>query len=248
MLKNTQIIVLAFGLVAAVLGIYAAQESPYTHIAAGAVAIAAVVAAAQAVQAAREADFVKQILSHLARSTPVSAWWRKRVNELVRTGAASRGYLLDKILFDSSDGDDPAASAIFVFRSADPPDSERTGLLVLTPADYAELSLTSQGRLPKDVAALMTGSWAGSTEADVAARLCQTATALYGLSTRDGFRVSLTPHSSSTPLTMELGSLRLSFSPSKVAELVAEAPIRRDDRIASAIEAHEPDVARYLQL
>ena|ERR1700677_4923707 len=138
-MKYTQTVVLVLGVIAAILGIYAAEKAPYTDIAAVAVIIAAVVGVAQAFQAAKEADFVKQILSHLARSTPASPWWRTRVRELVQSHASASGYRLDHIVYDARDPDEPDANAIFVFASQAAPGDRAGGVLVLTPAEYAEL-------------------------------------------------------------------------------------------------------------
>lgn len=246
-MKYTQSIVLAFGTVAAILGIYAAQKAPYTDIAAGAVVAAGIVGVAQAFQAARESDFVKQMLSHLARSVPPSSWWKKTVNGLVESTASSRGYSLTKILNDASDRDDPEANTIFVFRAVSSSDLDPGGVLVLTPHDYAELSLRTETQVKGDVEALIRGSWSTSPDEDAAHRICDTAVAIYGLTAPGGFRVGLSMQSEASPLIIEVGQLRLSFGQDELWQLCSAPAIQRDLRIANAIEANDPTLVVHLK-
>jgi hypothetical protein len=150
-MKHTQTIVLFFGLVAAVLGIYFAERSPFTHIAVAAVLVATIVGIVQAYQAANEAAFVQQTLSHLARSTPPSSWWKEQVDRSIQTIARSQGYLLTTVVFDNANPRKPDTNSIFVFTSRESQTDRPSGLLVVTPMDYAELSLFSKKELKKEV-------------------------------------------------------------------------------------------------
>lgn len=248
-MKHTQTIVLFSGLVAAVLGIYYAERPPFTHIAVAAVLVATVVGIVQAYQAANEAAFVQQTLSHLARSTPPSGWWKDKVNKLIQTIGSSEGYLLTKIVFDSSDPDEPDAHSIFIFTSRTTQTERPNGLLVVTPSDYSELSLFAKNEFEKEVRRLVLGSWGGNSERDAAERICETAVALYTVPrVNEGFKVGMSPHSDSTPLRVEVGAVQLLFNPETVTELLGEPPIRRDLRIAEALEAADPLLSKYLKV
>ena len=248
-MKHTQTIVLFFGLVAAVLGIYYAERSPFTHIAAAAVLVATVVGIVQAFQAADEAAFVQQTLSHLARSTPPSSWWKEQVDRFIQTTASSQGYLLATVVFDNSNPRKPDTNTIFLFTSRASQTDRPSGLLVVTPADYAELSLFAKNELMREVQRLIFGRWGRTSARDAADRVCGAAVALYTVPrVNEGFKVVMMPHSDSAPLRIEVGPVQLSFDPATVAELLDGPPILRDLRIAEAIETADPLLSKYLKV
>ena len=176
-----QTIVLVFEALAAVLGIYFTDTPPYTHVAAACVIAATIVGVVQGVQAAAEARFTQQILSNLARSVPASVWWKDKV--------------------DTSDPRDPEAHAIFLFESPKSGATRPGGVLILSPADYAELSLTSKRDLEGDIARLAFGEWATGEPAAVASRVSESAVALYSVPRiGQGFRVASQPFGDKAPI------------------------------------------------
>ncbi len=246
-MKQPQVLVLALGTMAAVLGIYFAQKAPYTHIAAAAVVLAAVVGIVQASQEAAKAAFVKETLSRLARSVPPSEWWKDKVRDSIQKIAKIRGYSLHLLVFDASDPRNPEANSVFVFRSSSSPGKRPNGLLVVTPVDYAELSLLAKDELEEGVRELVHGRWGTASDADAASRICDTAAALYGVPRPGkGFKVEVRVHHAETPLTVGVGDVHLSFDLTAVGRLLDEPPIRRDLQVAEAIEKLDPGLSKYL--
>jgi hypothetical protein len=242
-----QTIVLVFGAVAAVLGIYFTDTPPYTHVAAVCVLAAAIVGIVQGVQAANEARFTQQILSNLARSVPPSGWWKDKVDDLVRRTCASRGYRFYKKVFDTSDLRDPEAHAIFLFESTTPGAARPGGILILTPADYAELSLVSMGELDSEIAQLAFGQWATGSPAAITDRVSESAVALYSLPRiNQGFPVVSHPFSETAAMVIETGQARITFGGNDLTRLLTMPPIERDLTIAKALESVDPGLTKHL--
>jgi hypothetical protein len=247
-MKHTQSIVLVFAFVAAVLGIYYAQAAPFTHIAAAAVLVATIVGIFQALRAADEAAFVKQTLSHLARSVPPSDWWKDKIKTMIQQISVEKGYILGKILFDSSNPKDPEANCIFLFRSEVSHTQYPNGILVLTPADYAQLSTIGEKDLAKAVQCLVFGEWGTNSNSDATHRISETAIALYSLSRiHEGFGVRISsPADSMASLIVELGSTELSFDSITLNEILKLPPILRDLKIAEVVSEADPKLSPYL--
>lgn len=243
-----QLITLACGLIAAVLGIYFAETPPYTHFAATAVIVATVIGIFQAVQAEREAAFIRETLSHLARSVPSSDWWRKKVNSLVQQVGRSQDLLLDRIVYDRSDFHDPEACSIFLFRSPTATGARPNGLLVLTPADYAELSLLRRDELKSAVTGLLLSESVGESLDEFAGRISEVSAALYSVPrVGQGFKVALQINESSKAFVVTVGQVQLAFDTTAVQALLKLRPVERDLQIAREIEKFDVGLARYLR-
>ena len=247
-MKYIQTTVLVFTLVAAVLGIYFAQRPPFTHIAATFVVAATAFGIVQIFRAANEAAFLEQTVSYLARAVPIHYWWKKEIRRRIQTACSLRGYSLSALLCDRNDYRDPQANSILEFKS--PASSDRpSGLLVLTPADYGRLAVFGKNAIPREIERLVSGRWGTGSDEDDAERIAETAEAIYSLPRiNEGMKARHTVHTASTPLIIELGSVRLSFDPATVADLLREPPIRRDLKIAEAVEAVDPSVSRFLTI
>jgi hypothetical protein len=242
-----QTIVLVFGAAAAVLGIYFTDTPPYTHVAAACVIAATLVGVVQGVQAAEEAKFTQQILSNLARSVPASAWWKDKVDTLVQRICRARGYLLYKKVFDASDPRDPEAHAIFLFESPKSGSTRPGGVLILSPSDYAELSLTSKRDLDSEIANLVFGEWARMEPATIAHRVTESAVALYSVPRiGKGFRVASQPFSDAAPLVIETGHARMSFHGDELKQFLNMPPIERDLEIARKLAGIDAELTKYL--
>ena len=242
-----QTIVLVFGLVAAILGIYVAETPPYTHVAALCVAVATIFGIVQGLQADAEARFVQQVLSYLARSVPASSWWKEHVDDLIQKTGASRGFRLYKAYYDSSDPRDPEAHKIFLFKADQTGATSPGGVLVVTPGDYSQLSLVSKRDLPQEIAELMFGQWADGTAAAAAQRVVEAAVALYSLPrVGKGFRVASQPHGEGKPLVVETGTVRISFDGQPLMDFLRLPPLKRDLAVAKEIEKADPDLTKFL--
>jgi hypothetical protein len=242
-----QTIVLVFGALAAVLGIYFTDTPPYTHVAAACVIAATIVGIVQGVQAAEEARFTQQILSNLARSVPASAWWKDTVDTLVQRVCRARGYLLYKKVFDASDPRDPEAHAIFLFESPKSGSTRPGGVLILSPSDYAELSLISKRDLEGDIARLAFGAWATGEPAAVASRVSESAVALYSVPRiGQGFRVASQPFNDNAPLVIETGHARMAFDGDELKQFLNMPPIERDLIVAQKLATIDTGLTKYL--
>jgi hypothetical protein len=242
-----QPITLAFGLVASVIGIYFTDTPPFTHIAAAAVVVVTCFGIVQAFQGEREAAFVRETLAHLVRSVPPSHWWKDKVNSFVQQVARSQGYHLEKIVYDRSDFRDPDANSIFLFKSPTSEGEVRNGLLVLTPADYSELSLLRKDELETGVKSLLFAKRTEDSSEAFAKRLSEVSAALYAVPrVGQGFRVAMQPHDASKPLVLEVGQVRLSFDSAAAHALLKQPPVLRHLSIAREIEKADANLSRYL--
>tara|TARA_R110002111_G_scaffold164386_3_gene230551 strand:- start:5697 stop:6446 length:750 start_codon:yes stop_codon:yes gene_type:complete len=247
-MKHSQQIILVFGLVAAILGIYYADTSPFTHIAAAAVGIATIVGLYQAFQDARDAAFVQQTLSHLVRSIPPGYWWKEKVADLINQTGRSKGYTLNKLYNDKSDPRDADAQSVFIFSPQSSESSEPSGLLVLTLADYRELSLLGRQELGASIAQLMFSPGVRAGES-IEQRITDTLVILYQLPRiNQGFKVSMQPHDLSKPLSVEVGHARLSFEPSTVQLLLTKPPIERDLFLAGELMKFDVELSKYVSI
>ena len=248
-MKYIQTSVLFFTLVAAVLGIYFAERPPFTHIAAIAVLVATAFGIVQIFRAAGEAEFVQQTVSYLARAVPVHYWWKKEVRKLTQKISSSRGYCLKRIVYSHHGEQDPQASSVLVFASLASDTDRPSGLLVLTPADYGQLAIFGKNKIKSEIERLVSGQWGTGSEEDVANRILDTAEALYNLPrVNEKLEPDMLLHTASTPLVIDFGRVQLSFDPATIEELLSEPPIRRDLRIAEAVEKVDPSVSRFLTL
>jgi hypothetical protein len=244
-MKYIQTTVLFFTLVAAVLGIYFAEKPPFTHIAAIAVLVATAFGIVQIFRAANEAAFLEQTVSYLARAVPIHYWWKKEIRRRIQNTCSLRGYSLCALLCDRGDPRDAQANSILKFKSSS--STDRTGLLVLTPADYGRLAMFDKNEMPREIERLVFGQWGSGSNEDDAERIAETAEAIYSLPRiNEGVKSRQMVHTASTPLVIELGAVRLSFDPATVGELLREPPIRRDLRIAEALEKVDSKVSRFL--
>jgi hypothetical protein len=242
-----QIIILIFTLLAGVLGIYFAQEPPYTHIAAGAVIVATIIGIIQTTQDAKDAAFVKQTLSHLVKSIPPSLWWKAKVNELVIKISKSEGYHCRSAVYTRSDPGDPEADCILLFYKKTE-DVEPAGLLVLTPSDYSDLSSLEVRKLEDGVKHLLFGVLGATSAALVAERVTDTLAALYALARfGQGFKIVTKPLGANNPLTVEVGNARFEFKAPEVERLVQMPPIERDLFLARELEKVEGNLSRFLK-
>lgn len=238
---------LFFGLVAAVLGIYFVDTPPFTHIAAIAVVVATGFGVVQALQGEREAAFVRGTLAQLARSVPPSPWWKDKANSIVQRVARSKGYLFEKIVYDRPDFHDPKANSIFLFKSPTSEGGLMNGLLVLTPADYSELSLLRKDELETAVNSLLFEKRTEDSAEAFAKRLGEVAAALYAVPRVDqGFQVAIQPHDSSKPLEIKVGQVRLSYDSTAVQALLKQPPVLRNLSIAHEIAKADVNLFRYL--
>lgn len=240
-----------FTLFAALLGIYFAREGPYTHISAGVVLAITALGIQQAHQASIREKFVKQILSHLTRSIPASFWWKRKVEEYVRKAARSQNYILYRMYYDCSDFHDPEARSIFLFASETSDKDKVSGMLVLAPEDYAELSLFSGKELEREIRQSLFGHWGNDTlEGDASVignRVLHIVASLYALPRiGQGFRLALQYSDGVTPLIVNAGDISMSINSNKLKELLQLSPIVRTFQIAKIMEQLDPEVSKFL--
>lgn len=253
-MKLPGIYILALSLVAAVIGIYFATTSPYTHIAAAAVAAATAIAIVQERQSANEAAYVRHTLNHLARSIPPSFYWRDRVTDHFRRVCEQRGYRFMNQVLDTRNLD-PDARAIYTFSLIATSNDEPSGMIVLAPEDYADLSIIERANLDAAIGELMFGHWGTDDPNDqesirlIGRRIRDIAVSLYGLSRLgQGFRISTTyPDPSSPSLVIGVGKLELSFAVSELEEFFREPPIVRTLRIAEAVEDADSAISQTVK-
>jgi hypothetical protein len=248
LMRHSQTIVLLAGLAAAIVGIFYAHKEPYSGIAAGAVSIACAIGIVQAYRQAREAAHTKSILSNLARSSPPSPQWKDKVRELVRLSARSHGFVLRTMRFTTSDPDDPNADAICVFGSLNGSSPEVTGVLVITPEDYAELSTLPEQRLTPAIEQLVYGAiTSDSSDLLEMGTLENSVVAFYRLAKygEGGFRVEASFDEASGAITIRAGDMDVTFARDELTKLCATPAILRDLRIAKTVQEREPSLARY---
>jgi hypothetical protein len=228
MKRFTQPVIVGLGLTAAVLGIYAAEKAPYIHIAAGVVVVAAAVSVIQSLNADAENAAVRRQLAHLARSLPPRFWWKEQVNDQIATLARSHGHVLERIVWDSGNYEDPDSSAVLVFNS-EGPDVARNGLVVVTSAEYSRLSLFAGRELRNELRHLIMEKATSTDLAEFAQRIAEVAAVLYQIrDTREGFKVGLSLDHESSAFTITLGDKGLVFDAERVRVLRSSPPIQRD--------------------
>jgi hypothetical protein len=201
-----------------------------------------------------EATGVGSLDLSLPRSVPTTWQWRERVRAVVQKTAAAKDYRLYNALYDKEDYPDPDAKTIFLFKSATSPGSAPHGLLILTPEDYADLSMLHETELEAEIVHRLFSQWAGEHGRDAqsmetfAKHVLNIASVLYAQPRiEEKFPVAINFSPGVVPFSVECGDLHLSLDSIMIDRLLEQPAMKRDLHLAEMIEKRAPDISAYLR-
>jgi hypothetical protein len=245
--RHLQTVVLLAGLVSAIIGIFFAKQEPYTGIAAGAASIACAISIWQSYRQARDARHSKEMLQNLVRSSPSSKLSIDKLRELVISKAKSHGFIFRQMVSTRSDSYDPEADTIFVFRSPDDASSTITGILVIPPATYSDISTLPEKQVALAVEKIVNGKLSPDLNEETRDALTNSVLGLASLANYgEGFSVKRTTNGEGTAMTLTAGKIEVSFVGDYLRRLCAMPAILRDLSIAKTVNEQQSSLAEYI--